>query len=364
MSLLTALWGVCLLASGHAVAATEAASNTVSLMPQGGLLGSLPPAGGPVKVTVRFDLRDIDHIDDDEESFEFTGVVKSTWHDPRQVFDPALEGTDEKVFQGDFQFNEVFEGWFPQLILVNESGMFDKRGVLLRVRSDGTLSLYETINAVAKIDLDLRRYPFDHQQLDATFHVLGFDNTEIELVLDDEFRSGHLDEGQSIRMPQWHLADVRYFTGTRNTPLIASGATASTFTASIHVERNSFFILRLVVLPLIVIVILSWCVFWMDKSSVGDRLSISFIGILTAVTYQVILSEILPRISYPTLINDGFLFVSLFVMTMTVMVNLRVGYLDRHGESRAGDQLDHLCRWLFPVTYFGALLVMCLVAYA
>jgi hypothetical protein len=31
----------------------------------------------------------------------------------------------------------------------------------------------------------------------------------------------------------------------------------------------------------------------MDRSSPGDRLSVSFIGILTAVAYQMVVSEIL-----------------------------------------------------------------------
>ena len=109
--------------------------------------------------------------------------MKLSWHDSRQAFDPLTEGTAEKIFQGEFQFNEVFTGWYPQLILVNESGMYEKQSVLLRVRSNGSLSLYETVNAAAKIDLDLRRYPIDQQQLEIVFHVLGFDANEIVLRL-------------------------------------------------------------------------------------------------------------------------------------------------------------------------------------
>ena len=100
-----------------------------------------PQVKGPVEVTVSFELRDIDHIEDEAETFEFTGVIKLSWHDPRQAFDPVAEGTDEKIYQGSFQFNEVFSGWFPQLILVNESGLYEKHGVLLRVRSDGSMGL-------------------------------------------------------------------------------------------------------------------------------------------------------------------------------------------------------------------------------
>ena len=323
---------------------------------------ALPPEKGPVEVTVSFDLRDIDHIDDEAETFEFTGVLKLSWHDSRQAFDPITEGVDEKIYQGDFQFNEAFSGWFPQLILVNESGLYEKHGVLLRVRSDGSLSLFETVNAVAKIDLDLRRYPVDQQRLEAVFHVLGFDSKEIALRLEPDYNDGDLNIEELFEMPQWSLTRIKSSIGTRNTPLIGKGATTSTFNVSIYLERSSFFVIRLVILPLIIIVMLSWSVFWMDKTSLGDRISVSFIGILTAVTYQVVMSEILPRISYISLIN-GFLFISFLIMCMTVIVNLRVGYLDRHGMSEAGDRLDHRCRWMFPVVYFGFLLAIVWMAY-
>ena len=284
--------------------------------------------------------------------------IRSPSMTSRQAFNPVTEGTEEKIYQGSFQFDEVFTGWHPQLILVNQSGLFEKHGVLLRVRSDGSMSLYETLNAVGKLDLDLRRYPIDRQRLESVFHVLGFDSNEIALRLEQDNSDGNLIIDETFKLPQWQLMGIKSSIGTRNTPLIGKRATTSTFTVSIDVQRNFFFILRLVILPLIIIVMLSWSVFWMDKSSLGDRISISFIGILTAVTYQVILSEILPRISYFTLINDGFLAVSFFIMTLTVIINLRVGYLDRHGNSEAGDRLDHRCKWMFPLTYFGALLVI------
>jgi len=356
------------------MAATAVAGNDLALVtPESELtsaqtqsnefLSSLPQKNGPVEVTVSFDLRDIVHIDDEAETFEFTGVIKLSWHDPRQAFNPVTEGAEEKTYQGDFQFNEVFAGWFPQLILVNESGLYEKHGVLLRVRSDGSMSMYETVNAVGKIDLDLRRYPVDQQRLEAVFHVLGFDNNEIALRLEPGYNDGGFRLNEKFKLPQWQLTGIESSIGTRATPLIGTAASTSTFTISIDVQRNYFFILRLVILPLIIIVMLSWSVFWMDKSSLGDRIGVSFIGILTAVTYQVILSEILPRISYFTLINDGFLAFSFIIMSMTVIVNLRVGHLDRQGMAEAGDRLDHRCKWMFPAIYFGALLVIFWMAF-
>jgi hypothetical protein len=122
------------------------------------------------------------------------------------------------------------------------------------------------------------------------------------------------------------------------------------------VERKSLFMVRLVIVPLLLIVVLSWSVFWMDQSSLGDRISVSFIGILTVVAYQIVLSEILPRISYLTLMN-GFLSMSFFVMCASVGVSLWVGWLDRRGQTATGDRIDRRCRWIFPVVYLGLLLL-------
>jgi hypothetical protein len=118
--------------------------------------------------------------------------------------------------------------------------------------------------------------------------------------------------------------------------------------------------LRLVVLPLGLMVILSWSVFWMERSSLGDRINVSFIGILTAVAYQIVVSEVLPHISYVTLMN-GFLQLSFLVMCATVVVNLVVGSLDKRGEVAAGDRVDRRCRWIFPLVYFGLLGILAVV---
>ena len=313
--------------------------------------------GEPVVVQLAFELRDINAIDDEAETFEFEGVLTLEWRDERQAFDPVLEGVDEKLYQGEFQFNEVFTGWFPQVVLVNESGLYENRGVLLRVHPDGTLRLVETVDAAAKTDLDLTAYPFDRQQLEAVFEVLGFDESEV--VLEPMATGGSLAPlpRAAARMPQWELSRVGTSARRHAAPHAGKLGVASTFVVSIEVERASFFMVRLVIFPLLMIVMLSWSVFWMDQSSLGDRISVSFIGILTVVAYQIVLSEILPHISYLTLMN-GFLNMSFFVVCASVVASLRVGWLDRNGQTAAGDRIDRRCRWMFPLVYLALLLVV------
>jgi hypothetical protein len=153
-------------------------------------------------------------------------------------------------------------------------------------------------------------------------------------------------------------------TSTRSRPASYAGSNgiASALVVSMDVNRRSSFMLRLVFFPLVLIVMLSWSVFWMERSSLADRINISFIGILTAVAYQIMVSEIMPQISYMTLMT-GFLNASFILMCLTVVINLVVAELDKQGKLEAGDRLDKRCRWIFPSVYFGWIALMTAAAF-
>ena len=326
------------------------------------LLNTLPKQAMPLELTASFLLSDLNYINDETETFDFTGFMKLTWHDPRQAFDPTIEGVAEKMYIGDYQFNEVYNGWWPQLVLVNESGMYETGGVMLRILPDGTLILFEKINGTAKTHLNLRRYPFDTQQLVLYFTVLGFDRNEVLIKPESGADTEVTNKNEIVRIPQWHLNGIKTAAMERMVSVSGHEKIKSTYVVSMDMKRKPFFFLRLVVIPMIIIVVLSWSVFWMDKSTVGDRINVSFIGILTAVAYQLVLGDTFPHISYVTLMN-GFVNISFLVVCASVFINLRVGYLDRSGKPAAGDQLDRRCRLLFPVIYFCLLLLTVITVY-
>jgi hypothetical protein len=337
----------------------DRASAQLPVVPEPPFLLGPPNAAGPVAVQARFELQDVNEVDDDAETFEFTGVMTLTWHDPRQAFDPAVVGVDEKFFQGEFQFDEISPGWYPQVILVNESGLYQKSGVLLRVRPDGTSTLIETLNAAAKVELDMRRFPFDSHRLEAVFEVLGFDQDEVVMQVESDAGGPSRND---VSVPEWTVTGYGLSVRERAASHAGPRGVASTFVVSVGAQRQSFFIVRLVVIPLMVIVLLSFSVFWMDRSSLGDRINVSFVGILTGVAYQLVMSENLPKISYATLIH-GFLNLSFLTMCATVGINLAVGAMDKQGKHEIGDRIDRRCRWIFPLIYFGLIFVMFGVAF-
>ena len=257
----------------------------------------------------------------------------------------------EKVFVGDFQVNELSPAWYPQVVLANEAGEFEKHGSMLRVKPDGTTTLIETVNAIAGTKLDMHRYPFDSQQLEAVFLIHGQDSSE---AVFEPFDGG---DPSDVTISQWDVDKVSSSVRSVTSGYHGHNQPSSAFVLRVDVSRQSLFAIRLIVVPLIVIVMLSWAVFWMDRSSLGDRINVSFIGILTAVAYQNVIGDIMPHISYVTLMN-GFVNVSFLIMVASVMINLVVGYCDRRGWESRGNRIDYRCRWIFPSVYFLSLTLL------
>jgi len=318
-----------------------------------------PPGHRPVEVHVDFELRDVADVDDEAETFTFIGVLTVRWHDPRQAFDPAVAGVSEKVYQGDHQVKQLFRGWYPQLVLANEAAFAEPRGLLIRIRSDGSMTLIGSLAASADADLSLRRYPFDTQTLEARFEVLGARGDDVALVTDPSAMK--MPEG-SIHAPQWVLQSVEAEIRQPTAPGPEGRAASPAFVLRMHVARDPFFMMRLVMLPLGLIVVLSWSVFWVDRSFLGDRLNISFVCILTAVAYQMVISDYMPQISYMTLMN-GFVNLSFIVMGFTVLSNLRCGRAELRGDAEEAERIDRKSRWVFPAAYFGLLALMVGVAF-
>ncbi len=307
-------------------------------------------------VRTGFQLLDIVAIDDQTETFEFSGILSVEWQDARQAFDPGAEGVAEKFYQGNFQFNEIAPSWYPEVSLLNSAGAFEKGEPLLRVRPDGTCTLVTPVNATAKSELKLRHYPFDRQSLRLLFGMPGY--TDREIVMQTLPLAARPEA--EIRVPQWALTRTRSLTDTVLPTAPGRDGETSVFVFEMDVRRQGAFVMRLVVGPLFLVVILSWSVFWMDRASVGDRMSVSFVGLLTAVAYQIVLGDILPHISYLTPVNV-FVNISFMVMCASIVVNLVVGELNRENRAAEADAIDNRCKKIFPAVYLSLLALVILI---
>jgi hypothetical protein len=311
-----------------------------------------PPAR-PTRVRCGLMILDVVGVNDVDETFEAEIALVASWDDPRLAFDPETEGTDQKIYQGDFQFAEIFTGWWPQLLIINQVGRGDTNAIKIEVNPDGRVTYLEQRNVLLETPMSLYDYPFDTQRLRAL--MVPFGNTSDEVVLEVDQRysqatNDYVRREQGVNVAGWNLQCLDMAADETELNLGGSSSTFSRIVTTITLKRRSGQILWDILFPLLVLVSMVWSIFWLDCDSLSDRLNISFIGVLTIVAYQFVVIDHMPRMSYLTF-TDTLLLGSFLITTATILQSLFLGSLIRHGRRELAERIDRHCRWIFPLCY-------------
>jgi hypothetical protein len=315
------------------------------------------PPSSPTVVKVGVFLADILDLNEVNETFQIELVTVAEWDDPRLAFDPAAEGTETKLFQGQFQFNEVFAGWWPQFAVINEIGAGDISAIQIEVRADGRVRFLEARNVTLETPMKLQPFPFDRQTLEARMVAFGNNSQEVLLQVNEQMLGAseeHAMENGRVNIAQWRLLNLDMVAGLSNQRYYGEARPVSELLFTITLQREWVSVVWKVILPLIILVLLMWAIFWMEVDNLSDRLNVAFIGILTIVAYQFLIEGSMPRISYFTF-TDTVLLYSFVVMCLSVLESLVLTSMCKAGHKAAAQRVDHVARWAFPLIYFTGL---------
>lgn len=301
------------------------------------------PDGEPVPVRVGLYVVDISNIDETSSTFGVDMAVVSEWKDERLAFD----GREDRTYIGE-RAEEFREGiWLPRIAAINVLGELHFGSVTIRVRPDGTVLFRGRVEALLQAPLDFHDFPFDHQVLPVVLESFAWDANEVEIIPD----SRHDGFDPEFRLPEWEIVEVR--ASSKRQRRAGDDVEVSQMRFEIEVRRQTGYYLWKVLLPLIIVVAISWIVFYMSEEALGRRAGVSSTGVLTVIAYQFVVSSALPRVPYLTQM-DLMTLVSVSTIGATMMVNLLVDRLRRRSPGSAL-AVDRTCRVLFPLAYFGLL---------
>ena len=317
------------------------------------------PPTSPTIVKVGIFLVDIVNLDEVNETFEAEFIIGAEWQDPRLAFDPIEAGSSEKLFQGAFQFDEAFTGWWPQLLIVNEIGTGDMNAVRLVVYADGRVRYLEQRNVTLETPMKLQQFPFDAQTLEARLISFGDYSDQVMLEVDERILGAteeYTKKNNGVNIAQWQFENLALTSSTADFRYYGGQKGFSEIDLAITLTRQSANFIWKVIFPLIVLVLLMWAVFWLEVDNLSERLNLAFIGVLTIVAYQFLIDGTMPRISYFTF-TDAVLLYSFVIMCVAIFESLIVYSLYRAGHKPVAERIDLIAQWVFPVVYFAGLTV-------
>jgi hypothetical protein len=298
-------------------------------------------AAGPTEVSVAIWVVDISNIDSAQQSFTADLAVVLQWKDPR------LAHTGGGVAH--YPLDLI---WNPQVVIVNETNSVSQRWPeSTEVGADGSVIYRQRYVGHFTQSLRLRSFPFDEQ----TFHVqlvaLRYGPDEIKFVPNQKWTDAGLKQAggisPSITLPDWTVEKWEIKTLVyRLAPGLENSGYVFEFTASRNVQH---YILK-VILPLVLIVMMSWAVFWIDPNTSNSQLSIAVTSMLTLIAYRFAVDSQLPRLPYMTRL-DAFIFTSTLLVFFSLIEVLVTTIMDNNKQTARAKRIDRYCRVIFPVIF-------------
>ncbi len=304
--------------------------------------------GQPVKVAIGLRIINIASIDEVKEQFELDGYLIARWSDPRLAYTP--DGPDDG--SREYERGQI---WIPYFEMVNAVYPHDRYDVSIRGGPDGTINYFERFHVVLSSKFRLRRFPFDEQSLLIIIHpfVRQIGDVAFALYDHDVWAANELNQYSSLA--QWRFRTVEPSIRTTNLYGRLSSPEAR---YTINVTRRYNFYLWKVFLPLLLMVLLSWSVFWVEARDLSNQVQIAVTTILTVIAFAFAISATMPRVPYLTYIDAFFL--TCYVFVFLAIVELMAVHL-AHRRERRGDlgiRIQRISRWAIPIAFVATNLIV------
>jgi hypothetical protein len=284
---------------------------------------------------------DVHSIDSAQQSFTADIAIVLRWKDPR------LAHTGSGVAQ--YALDQI---WNPRVVIANETNSVSRRlPESAEVDADGTVIYRQRYVGSFTQALHLKSFPFDKQTFRVQLVAVRYRPNEVQFVPDKEWIDAGLQQAAgiapSITLPDWAIEKWE----TKNIAYgLAPGRELSGYVFEFTALRNVQHYILKVILPLVLIVFMSWTVFWIDPVNSNSQISVAVTSMLTLIAYRFAVDSQLPRLPYMTRL-DTFIFTSTLLVFFSLIEVLLTTILENRQQTERAKKIDRYCRLIFPVLF-------------
>ena len=209
----------------------------------------------------------------------------------------------------------------------------------------------ERFNATFSQPMDFRVFPFDSQKFMIQMEAFSYDKGQVYFTTDSEAHTPideEMNEEWSVVQSKVFVRDESYY------HLNPSPTVFSRFVLEIDAKRKVKRYIWELILPLVLIIGVSWLVFWIK--SISDQLSTGFTLMLTLVAFNFNTSSMLPSLPYMTLIESFITigYVSVFVVLIIIILGRT---LITEKSPYKYEKLIRICRYVLPLCFLAIMLL-------
>ena len=224
----------------------------------------------------------------------------------------------------------IFSRW-PETVSVKEGGE-----VTYLQRMSGTFSGYQ----------NLASFPFDKQTIALRFYPLDWSIEKVALRIDEKFTG----ITPLLNISDWSITGATAELVEERFDAIDQ--VRSGYLLQISAERYASFYFWKTMVPIALIVCMSWCVFWIDPKQFGTQLGLSATSVLTMVAFIFATTNMLPRLGYFTMLDKYIAGATIFVFA-ALLQSQCTGYLAAQKRTALATRIDLISRLAFPLAFSG-----------
>ena len=296
-------------------------------------LGTLPDSGsGPVEIGILLYLNDLTEIEDAQQSFVSDVFIRAEWMDSRLAHSGLTPCTAD-----DSQI------WTPGLMLLNRRVLERVYDPELSVAPDGRVIKVLRAYGEFTFQADLSDFPFDHQELYFTL-ISKYEVREVKVVTSPQ----KLGMAEHLSVANWQIQ----LDGSRSSEhyIAPVDRTISRLDIIFHAQRLTGFYTWQLLVPLFLVVMMTWTVFWIPHEFVPPRVGLVATAMLTLIAYRFAIASILPPIAYLTRL-DKFMVASSVLVFAALAAVVAVTYFDGRGNTAQALWLNTASRALAPLLF-------------
>lgn len=294
------------------------------------------PSPEPKDVQITFLLLDILKIDDVNKRMSVDFAIRMTWKDV------SLNDINET-----FHLEQNNELWHPELQFLNSINLEPKMNEIINVKN-GTVTYAQRYIGDVSINANFSDFPFDEHEFKIKVVAVNIDSFTFVI---NQAKSTFVKPNLTLSewdVKEFNLSIMPFNTQVRYLP---------GFEFKMEFKRKIQFYIWKTVIPLTLVIFMSWTVFWVHPKHLEAQIAITVTSMLTMVTFQFLLSNILPPLSYLTKM-DIFVFGANFIVFLTLIETIISSYYNDRNELEMAELIDKRSRIIFPilliVTYVAA----------
>jgi len=295
---------------------------------------SFPEGEKPVNVYARVFILDVDNVDTANQTFTVNAFYTFRWQDDRLKHDSKHNKS--------YTLQEV---WHPSILIINQQRLMKTFPEVVEVSPDGTVHYRQRVWGALSQSMDLKEFPFDAHKFSMIFASSIYSADQVSFVTDPNVLSGIAED---ISLANFMVKEVKPNPVVYE-PVPGERAMAA-FSMDITADRASNYYILKVLLPLLLIVMMSWIPFWIDPEQTGVQIGISTTTMLTLIAYRFSTGAELPKIPYLTKM-DYFILVATILVFLTLLEVVITSHLARHDKLQLARRVDKFMRVIFPCAF-------------